>query len=347
MGEKANKETGSPLGVLGSLMAGFEMLGHNWWLLALPALVDLFFWLGPQLSIAPLIRTMTVFIRSQPTPDAETARRLMLTVQALGQFGEQFNLFSLLSTIPLLSPPSLLTQHAPGITSPIGERAVLSVTNVLMLTEWGVVLVPIGLLLGFVYLYLVATSVHTLRSAEEKAPDSDSQEMVAKPKRNIPGCSVALKLIRVLLFAASLLVIGIVLFPIWLTVLMTAAAIADILLLLTWGLSLGMASFAVLHLLFVVHGVLLGERGILRAILESVVLIRANFPSSVGLVLAIVLIYQGLGYVWSMPSGDSWLLLIGILGNSCIATALITGTFVFYQERIGTLKGLRPPTVTT
>jgi hypothetical protein len=345
MGMQEDEKTNHPMGVLGSLMAGFEMLGHNWWLLALPVLIDLFFWVGPQLSVAPLIQKTVLFLSHQPTPDAETAQRLQLTIQALEQFGEQFNLLSLLSALPLLNPPTLLAQHAPGITSPVGERVVLSVTNVLTLTEWGVVLVPISLLLGFVYLHLVANSVHRLRSVE-KAADLDSQKAVAKSRQTTPGCNVALKLVRVLLFAVSLLVMGILLLPVWLTLLMTAAAIADILLLLTWGLSLGMVSFVVIHLLFVVHGVLLGERGLFRAILESIILIRANFPSVVGLVLTIVLIYQGLGYVWSLPSGDSWLLLIGILGNSCIATALITGTFVYYQERIGELKILRPPAAT-
>jgi hypothetical protein len=326
MGEKVNEETSSPLGVLGSLMAGFEMLGHNWWLLALPALVDLFFWLGPRLSVAPLIRTTIVLLRNQPTPDAETARRLALTIQALDRFGEQFNLFSLLGAIPLLNPPSLLVQHAPGAISPIGERLVLPVANVLAL----------------------ANRVHAIRSVEAPAPERQrEQEMTAEPKRHIPGCNAALKLVRILLFSAGLLAIGIVLLPIWLAMLTAAAAVADVLLLLTWGLSMGLLSFAVIHLLFVVHGVLLGERGLFRAILESIVLIRSNFPSCVGLVLAIVLIYQGLGYVWSLPSGDSWLLLMGILGNSCIATALITGTFVFYQERIKTLKRLRPPVAIT
>jgi hypothetical protein len=348
MGEKVNEETSSPLGVLGSLMAGFEMLGHNWWLLALPALVDLFFWLGPRLSVAPLIRTTIVLLRNQPTPDAETARRLALTIQALDRFGEQFNLFSLLGAIPLLNPPSLLVQHAPGAISPIGERLVLPVANVLALTGWGAILVPVGLLLGFVYLYLVANRVHAIRSVEAPAPERQrEQEMTAEPKRHIPGCNAALKLVRILLFSAGLLAIGIVLLPIWLAMLTAAAAVADVLLLLTWGLSMGLLSFAVIHLLFVVHGVLLGERGLFRAILESIVLIRSNFPSCVGLVLAIVLIYQGLGYVWSLPSGDSWLLLMGILGNSCIATALITGTFVFYQERIKTLKRQRPPVAIT
>lgn len=343
MGVQRNEKTDRPMGVLGSLMTGFEMLGHNWWLLALPVLVDLFFWIGPQLSVAPLTQEIVIFLKNQPAPDAEAARRLTFLVQALEQFGEQFNLFSLLSTMPLLSPPSLLAQHAPGITSPVGERAVLSVTNLLTLTEWGVVLVPVGLLLGFVYLHLVARSVHTLRSREEKDADQKDKEADAK---KAPGCNIALKLIRIFLFTAGLLVIGILLLPIWLTVLTVAAAIADILLLLTWGLSVGMICFAVLHLLFVVHGVLLGERGLLRAILESIVLIRANFSSTMGLVLAIMLIYQGLGFIWSIPASDSWLLLIGILGNSCIATALITGTFVFYQERIHMLVGATPPATT-
>jgi hypothetical protein len=346
MGVQENQEANRPMGVLGSLMAGFEMLAHNWWLLALPVLIDLFFWVGPQLSVAPLIQRAVAFLGRQPTPDAESAQRLELTVQALERFGEQFNLLSLLSAVPLLNPPTLLAQHTPGTTSPVGERAVLSVTNVLTLTEWSALLIPIGLLLGFVYLHLVADSVYRL-GPTEKAADSDDQGAITiKTRRTIPGCNVALKLVRLALFAAGLLVMGILLLPVWLTLLMTAAAIADILLLLTWGLSLGMLSFVVIHLLFVVHGVLLGERGLFRAILESIILIRANFPSVVGLVLTIVLIYQGLGYVWSMPSGDSWLLLVGILGNSCIATALITGTFVFYQERIHLLPSAKPSAIT-
>src|SRR4030042_2994369 len=96
MGAKENEETNRPLGVLGCLMAGFEMLGHNWWLLALPAFLDLFFWLGPQLSISPLIQSLAASIRSQPMPDVETARQLMLQAQTLDQIGKQFNLLSLL-----------------------------------------------------------------------------------------------------------------------------------------------------------------------------------------------------------------------------------------------------------
>jgi hypothetical protein len=344
MGTKENEETNRPLGVLGCLMAGFEMLGHNWWLLALPVFLDLFFWLGPQLSILPLIQSLVASIKGQPMPDAETARQFMLQAQTLDQIGKQFNLLSLLSAVPLLSIPSLLAQHAPGILSPVGERAVFVVQNPLVVLGWTAVLIPASLVLGFMYLNSLANSVHTLRQIEKEPASNggEGQEATERPKHTIPGCNVILKLVRAMLFYAGLMVAGIIFLPLWLTVIVTAAEIADFLLMLMWGLSIGMISFVVLHLLFVVHGVLLGERGLFRAILESIALIRANFGSSAALVLAMVLIYQGLGYVWSLPSSDSWLLLIGILGNSCIATGLITGTFVFYQERMRILMGGKP-----
>jgi hypothetical protein len=349
MGTKESEEAKRPLGVLGCLMAGFETLGHNWWLLALPALLDLFLWLGPQLSIAPLMQEIIAFIKIQPIPDAEAAHQLAPLLQLLEQIGEQFNLFSLLDALPLLSPPSLLVQHAPGITSPFGQRAVISVTNVLLLSGWGVVLIPCGLLLGFVYLNSLAHSVQTLHPNEQATSDSaDPSEAAEPPRHKLSGCNVALKLIRIFLFTAGLMAAGLVIVPVWLAVLATAAAVAEILLMVTWGLSLGIASFVILHLTFVIHGVLLGERGLLRAILESIALTRANFAAAARLVVATLLTYQGLGYIWSLPAGDSWLLLIGILGNSCIATALTTGTFVFYQERIGVLTRLyQHPTVSS
>jgi hypothetical protein len=318
-----NREDTRPLGMLGCLMAGFEMLGRNWWLLGLPALIDLFFWLGPQLSIAPLMQEAIATLESSPWPTPP--------LQVPEQFIERFNLFSLLSTMPLLGPPSLLAQHVPEVTSPIGERLVLPVTNGLALTGWGALLIPAGALLGFAYLNSLARSVYKLR-AEKK-------EEGEKPGRSASWWSVVLRLIRTLLFATGLLIIRTLILPIWYLVTGLALAVDPCLGPALQGLAVGIAGFVILHLVFVIHGVLLGQRGLLRAILESVALTQVNFPATAGLVLIALLIYQGLGFVWSLPSSDSWLLLIGIVGNSCIATALITGTFIFYQERIGVLSG--------
>jgi hypothetical protein len=62
-------------------------------------------------------------------------------------------------------------------------------------------------------------------------------------------------------------------------------------------------------------------------------LVRFQFPAVVGLVLLILLVYEGLGFIWSLPPGDSWTQLIGILGNGSVATGVTAAIFIFYQER--------------
>lgn len=324
MNTRAERETTGQLGVIGCLAAGFEMVGRNLYLAILPMLLDLFLWLGPHLSIAPLLRQFAALLLAQPAPDAEVASQIAQAVQLLEQFGEQFNLFSLFSLLPLFDVPSLLARHAPGMVSPLGESHVLAVTSVLALMAWAMVLLPAGLALGALYLNGLAHRVRTAHSTS--AP---------------PHSSTAGKLVRVFLFAVGLLMIGMTIIPLWLLLAGVAAAIVPLLGFLAWMLGVGIASYVALHLLFVVHSILLGERGLLPAIWESIVLIHTQFSSVVVLVVLTMMIYAGLGFVWSLPSGESWFLLIGILGNACIATGLIAATFVFYQERIGQLPKKR------
>jgi len=324
MNATTREETPRPLGVIGCLRAGFEMVGRHLWLIALPVLLDLFLWLGPRLSVAPLVEGLVTFLTMQPPPDSTTASQVTQSVQLLEQFGEQFNLLSLFGALPLFNVPSLLAGHAPGTLSPLGEPHELWVTGVLALIGWGIVLVPLGLLLGFLYLNSVARRV--------RAMDSTS---------TLPHSPGAWKLVRVFLFATSLLAMGMVLIPLWALLVGTILTISPLLGLLVWAFSVGLGGYAVLHLLFVVHGVVLGGRGLLRAIWESVVLMHTQFPSVVGLVMLTVVIQGGLSYVWSLPSADSWSLLVGILGNGCIGTGLTAATFVFYQERIGQLVEMR------
>jgi len=322
MSAKTQEEATGPLGVIGCLTAGFDVLGRHLWLVALPVLLDLLLWLGPRFSIAPLLRQFIALLMAQPPPDPATARQVTQAVQLLEQFGERFNLLSLLSGLPLLNVPSLLARHASGTVSPLGEPHELLVASVLVLLAWVVVLVPIGLVLGTLYLSGLAHQVRAMRSPDEQEADQAT------------GVSSEVgKLIRVFLFAAGVLVVGMVLVPLWLLLAGMATAIAPLLGFLVWALSVGMGSYVALHLLFVVHGILLGGRGLLQAVWESVVLIHTQLSSVVGLVALVLVIYEGLGFVWSLPSGDSWSLLVGILGNACIATGLTAATFVFYRER--------------
>lgn len=319
-------ESARPLGVIGSLAAGFDVIGRHVWLIAPPVLLDLFLWLGPRLSMTPLLEQLVAFLLAQPAPDAATAQQMAQAAQLLGQLGERFNLFALLSALPLLNVPSLLAQHPPAAVPPWGQPRVQAVTSVVALMGWLVVLLPVGLTLGLLYLNSVARGVRAGRSSDGREPVTGVETAVLGP-------------VRVIVFAMCLLAIGVVVVPMWMLLVGAAVAFVPLLGFLVWSLGIGLGSYVILHLLFVVPGLLIGGRGLVQAVWESILLIHTQFPSVLGLMLLVVVISQGLGFVWSLPSADSWLLAVGILGNGCIATGLTAAFFVFYRERIGQLTG--------
>jgi len=334
MNATMRKESLRPLGVIGCLTAGFDIVSRRLWLILLPVLLDLLLWLGPRLSTAPLFERIVNFLRVQPTPDVATARQVAEATQYLEQVSEHFNLLALLSKLPLLDVPSMLAWRMPD--SPLGEPQQILVSGVLALVGWGIVLVPAGIVLGFMYLNGLARWVRRRRPSDEPEAAQSATRGEAEGSQ-VKGRSEAWKFVRVFLFATGLLVTGMVITPPWLLLVGVVEVITPP---LGFGLllfSLGLASYLGLHLLFVIPGVMIGGRGLWRATWESIGLIHTQFFSVMGLVALVVVIYGGLGYVWMLPPTDSWALLVGIVGNSCIATGLTAATFVFYQERIGQL----------
>jgi len=306
------------------------MVGQHLGLIVLPMLLDLFLWLGPRLSIAPLVRQFIGWLRLQPMPDPAMTRQLEQWIRLVEQGNDRFNLLSLFSKFPLLDVPSLLAQHAPDLVTPLGEPRVFLVTSVLPLLVWIAVLIPTGLVLGFVYLNSLTRRVYDMRSPDEgKEAEQDAGTG-----------SILTKFIKVFMFIAGLTVLMVIFMPLWSLVVGIILVIAPPIGFFVWSLSIGIFGYLALHLLFVIPGVLLGNRGLFQATLESFVLIQTRLPSIVGLIVLVMVIYEGLGFVWLLPPGDSWTMLIGILGNGCIATGLTAAMFVFYQEQVGQLPKL-------
>jgi MFS family permease len=332
MDSKVEENTVQPLGVIAILRAGFEMVSRHIWLITLPILLDLFLWLGPRISTAPLNERFVAFLASQPMPDPAVARQIQQLGEIIGEMGGRSNLLSLLSALPILDVPSLLARQATGMVTPLGEPQVLLVTSVLALLGWVVVLIPAGPVLGFVYLNSLARRVRAMETDQDE--EGQPEETVDPGDRVKRGIN---KLLSMFLFVAGLLMAVVVLVPLWSMAVGTVLMIAPPIGFLAWMISVGLGGYLALHLMFVVHGVLLGERGLFRATVESFMLIQTQFPSVMGLILLALVIYEGLGFVWSLPGGDSWALLVGIVGNGCIATGLTAATFVFYRERIGQL----------
>ncbi|MFT3892351.1 MAG: hypothetical protein QM730_12015 [Anaerolineales bacterium] len=69
-----------------------------------------------------------------------------------------------------------------------------------------------------------------------------------------------------------------------------------------------------------------------HSILSSVKMARFTLPMSSMFVFAVFILSTGLNYLWSVPSSDSWMLLVGIAGHAFITTALLSASFVYYYD---------------
>ncbi len=325
--EESNLSPRDSLGVVDSLKVGFEIVGRHWGVILLPIGIDLWLWWGPRFSILPLVEQMSALMNtSYPGMDLETVRQAMEGMEALRQFAGHFNLFSLLSILPLLQVPTLLVHSPLDAASPLGTAYVASLKAGFpaLLLAGGIL--SLGLCLGVIYLVWLARTVRTIQ-----------EETPVQSKR-----TGLFKLTSLFLFLGGFLFIGLVVFPLWLLLIGVLTLFSPTVGAIAWLLTVVTLIYIALHLLFVIPGVLVGGRGLFRATWESFVLIQTQFPSVVGLLLLSMLIYHGLKLIWSLPTEDSWALLVGVIGNACVATGLTAGLFVFYQERVKRLSELLP-----
>lgn len=327
---RREEKMNAPRGVLGCLTAGFEVLSSNLDLVVIPALLDLLLWFGPRLSVAPLLQRLSALFEAQASANPDMAQQAAQVVPLLEQFGQRFNLVSLLSSLPMLHVPSLLAQHSIGKVSPLNSPRVFSITSILTFIPWWMGLLLAGLVLGGFYLNELANRMSIprglFRRERHKAADDAEKDR---------GMSSGMwKMLRLLLFESGLLFIWAVFSSLWFLLTGIATLIAEPIGVLIWVLGVALTIYLALHLIFVIPSILIGGRGLLQAVWESVMLSHSQLPSVLGLVGLGLVIYKGLGYAWSLPDGDSWLLLIGVLGNSAIAAGLLAAIFIFYRDRL-------------
>ena len=153
-----------PQGIIASLVTGFEAINTRLELILLPLALDLFLWLGPHLSISPLVPQVEAAMSSVIAAagnDPATQSNFQVIRRALEDYGATFNVFSFLSTAPL-GLPSLLAGRGPVLT-PTGNPVVWTVNSVpLYLLLWGT-FVLLGLLLGAFYFGIIAQQVRDKR----------------------------------------------------------------------------------------------------------------------------------------------------------------------------------------
>jgi hypothetical protein len=153
-----------PKGVISSLVTGFETINARLELILLPLALDLWLWLGPHLSVNPLVPQIEAALRpvfSAAAADPANQRNVEIVRAMVKDFGVKFNIFSMLSTAPL-GLPSLMAGRSPIVT-PAGSPLIWYVDSLpLYLLLVGICILA-GLCLAALYFGGIAQQVRDKR----------------------------------------------------------------------------------------------------------------------------------------------------------------------------------------
>jgi hypothetical protein len=182
-----------------------------------------------------------------------------------------------------------------------------------LLTSLG--LTSLGILLGCIYMTIVAQSLHT-----------SEESWAFWPRAWRLGKRFVLFWI---LRALILVILGI---PFTLVFALLIALNTGLALLFT-SIALGMATWLSFYGTFVIAAIVVNDASVWRAVLNSVNVVLRNFWSTLWLFILINLIGGGLTLLWQELSRGSWWTWLAILGNAYISTSLIAASLLFYQDR--------------
>jgi hypothetical protein len=318
-------------GIIETLSAGFAAISKRFWILSIPIALDLFLWLGPKISLYPLLQRglewMQAIAASQPNSEtlanAQQLWQQMNMGQAWEQFGQQFNLFSLLPgvnvvallSLGLLDLPSLAVSNV--LPNPLADvMPSVQISDGWTAAGLAVALLAGGLLLSVLYQGLIAQEVR-----EEQLNLRYLLRRSWIYWRYLARVAVGFLMLLIIIGWPALLLFFVIgaLSPTLMQFLFLLASLA-----LFW---------IALYLSLTPHGILLGEEKPVVALLTSVNLIQRNFGSAMFLLLLSRLIRLGLGLVWPLLMRTVPGTVVAIVGNSFVCAGLAAASFIFYRDR--------------
>ena len=308
----------APTGVIDTLTAGYAAINRRPWVLLLPIGVDLFLWLGPQVSISPLVQPLLAGI-------AAWVRRATLSGTASPDLQQQYETFRQ-SLMPLTDSTNALLLLGHG---PLGLPGVATLLDVggpfSFVSGWvdGLLLIvgtfAAGMLLGGFYRGLIAQQVR------------DGKATPLQVGRRVPRDVLrVVSLLLVLLGALALLGLPVLL------LLAAAAVVAPPVAVMGLVAAAVAALFVEVHLFFAVDAIFVSGVGPLAAIQRSVGVVRRWLGPTLGFILLSWLILVGMDRVWETLASqivEPYGVLLSVLGNAYIASGLVAASMIFYKER--------------
>ncbi|HUS93622.1 MAG TPA: hypothetical protein VMZ24_00410 [Patescibacteria group bacterium] len=308
MRQSPQAETERKTSLLATLSTGFDITTHHIWIIILPLVLDVFYWIGPRLSIEKLIEESAAILKEQPA-FAEMADQML-------QIGSQYNFFTSLS-IPIIGIPALMGGTVPEHI-PVNPAVVqIEDSFIWMLLFLGLSL--LGLVFSTLYFQLISYVL---------------QEPKVDYRSNI-GSNIKRLVVSYIRLIGLGIVFVFMLMALWLPLLSVAflaGIVSSSLFYLVVILGLAISLSIVAYLSLTIPAIVFANRTVNEAIRESVRLVHKNLSSVLGLLLVVVLVGSVTRLLWHLADNGSWMTLISIAGNAFISTALVMAIFIYYRD---------------
>lgn len=296
--------------LIDTLGSGYKLLNRRLWVLAIPAALSAYLWLATPITLAPAAADVRLALEELArTLGGNEASREQWAREILA--GDVRVALAWLNFVPLLAPgPGHFPADTVQLHSPLELVGAAAVINL------------VALLLSSLYLTLLAEVV-----GGELARPIDSLRRAAR---------VALDMVLYLLTLAGLGLILALPFLAISAILVVTLPSSTLLVLLLWYVAL---FWAYVYTGFAPEAITLSRAGPLRAIYNSVHIVRRNLGATLGLLLLTFVIVNGLGLIWRRLAETPPGLAVAILGSAYVGSGLAAARLVFYRERMARWAG--------
>ncbi|HEY59823.1 MAG TPA: hypothetical protein G4N92_03925 [Anaerolineae bacterium] len=295
------------------LVTGFNAIASNPELILFPIALDVVLLFGPLVRIKNLMIPIFNQVIKNATSlySSETMEMVKNSSQLWNEFLEQFNLLFSLRTFPVGIPSLMVTRGT--LVNPIGELPIFEINSFQYIFSSGFLLMLSGIVVGSIYFRNIA-----------RVCIADSQQANLKGVINQIKQSFLMSVLLILLFLFIALPSACFISSI--SVFLPALGTIP---LLVFGLILIQL---LTPLVFAPHGIFVSHQSMFSSIATSARLVRSYLPGTGLFMLVAILISFGLDILWSTPSTESWLTLVGIIGHAFISTSVIAASFFYYQK---------------
>ena len=83
---------------------------------------------------------------------------------------------------------------------------------------------------------------------------------------------------------------------------------------------------------FSAHGIFARNLTPINSIRTSFSLVRKYLPGTGLFLLVAILLSQGLDMLWSTPTSNDWLTVVGIIGHAFISSGVLAASFIYYSR---------------